>query len=63
MLNLNVIFSFSLIVIYLILPETEHRSLADIELHFSDDTKKLTDIYIPIAGKRTDNDSFEDVPL
>lgn len=28
---------------YLILPETEDRSLEDIELHFSDNSKNLTD--------------------
>lgn len=31
---------------YLIFPETEKRSLEDIEYHFSDPTKKWTDIYI-----------------
>lgn len=31
---------------YNILPETENRSLEDIEIHFSDKTKKLTDYKI-----------------
>lgn len=31
---------------YFWLPETENRSLEDIELHFSDNSKKLTDINI-----------------
>lgn len=31
------------IVMYKILPETEGRTLEDIELHFSDKTKKLAD--------------------
>lgn len=31
---------------YFILPETEQRSLEDIELHYSDNTKGLTDIRI-----------------
>lgn len=31
---------------YFILPETEGRSLLDIELHYSDDSKRLTDIHI-----------------
>lgn len=44
---------------YTILPETEHRSLTDIELHYSDDTKGFTDIYIPITGKRSDNNLDE----
>lgn len=30
-----------------ILPETENRSLEDIELHFSDDNKRLCDWHIP----------------
>lgn len=34
------------ITMYLWLPETEKRSLEDIEIHFSDPTKKWTDIYI-----------------
>ena len=29
------------------MPETEQRSLENIELHYSDNTKGLTDIYIP----------------
>lgn len=29
-----------------ILPETEGRSLEDIELHFSDNSKRITDWYI-----------------
>lgn len=32
---------------YYILPETEGRTLEDIELHYSDDTKGITDIDIP----------------
>lgn len=32
---------------YKILPETTNRSLEDIELHFSDKTKKITDRKIP----------------
>lgn len=39
---------FSLIAMYFILPETENRSLEDIELHYADDTKKITDIHIRI---------------
>lgn len=31
---------------FLIMPETEQRSLEDIELHFSDNTKGITDIDI-----------------
>lgn len=38
---------FSFILMYFILPETEQRSLEDIELHFSDNLKRMTDVYIP----------------
>lgn len=36
---------------YFILPETEKRSLEDIEAHYTDNTKKITDIHIPIRAK------------
>lgn len=36
------------IVMYFTLPETEMRSLEDIELHFSDNSKSITDINIRI---------------
>lgn len=37
---------FSLVLAYYIMPETEKRSLEEIERHFSDPTIKITDIYI-----------------
>lgn len=37
---------------FFILPETEHRSLQDIELHYSDNKKGLSDIDIRINGDR-----------
>lgn len=37
---------FRLILMYNILPETEGRTLEDIEIHFADNTRKLTDHYI-----------------
>lgn len=45
------LFPCSLIVMYFILPETEQRSLEDIELHFIDNTKNITDVHIPMNGK------------
>lgn len=36
-----------LITFYFILPETEQRTLEDIELHYSDNSKGMTDIHIP----------------
>lgn len=36
---------------FLILPETEERSLEDIELHYSDNSKSVTDIYINKRSK------------
>lgn len=45
---LNCVFAIlGFAVMYNILPETEGRSLADIEMHFSDKTKKITDHKIP----------------
>lgn len=38
-----VIIALGLILMYKILPETENRTLEDIEMHFSDNSKKLTD--------------------
>lgn len=42
---------FRAIVMYRILPETEGRTLEDIEMHFSDDTKGIRDIHIPKNAK------------
>lgn len=36
------------------LPETEHRSLEDIEVHFSDSKRSIFDINIIIGALRTD---------
>lgn len=36
---------------YLILPETENHTLEDIELHFSDNKRKLTDRKIQKVGQ------------
>lgn len=45
LLNLFVI-AIGIIVMFNILPETENRSLEDIEIHFSDKTKKITNYRI-----------------
>lgn len=38
-----VIAGVGIVLIYLIMPETENRTLEDIEMHFSDNSKKITD--------------------
>lgn len=38
-----IIIAFGLVLMYKILPETENRTLEEIELHFADNNKKLTD--------------------
>lgn len=53
----SLILHFSFIVMYIILPETEDRSLEDIELHFSDNSKRLTDIHISKNRNQTNEDS------
>ena len=44
---------------YLIPPETENISLEDIELHFSDNSKKITDHEICKARQRTIAEDIE----
>lgn len=47
MILLNCIINvFGFILMYKILPETENRTLEDIEMHFSDNSKKLTNLKI-----------------
>lgn len=38
---------------YKILPETEGRTLEEIEIYFSDNTRKLTDRKIPMSAKKS----------
>lgn len=50
---------FGLILTYNILPETEGRSLEEIELHFADNSKGLTDRQIANAKQTSENDHAE----
>lgn len=46
----------------LILPETEQRSLEDIEIHYSDNSRRITDINIQISSRASQSkniNSFE----
>lgn len=52
----SAIAAIGLISMYLILPETENRSLEDIEMHFSDDTKTLFDRKIARVNSETNTD-------
>jgi hypothetical protein len=60
-----VIDCLGLVFIYYYLPETERRTLEDIELHFSDNSKKLRDIEIPrgklqkATAKGIENKAYE----
>lgn len=47
------------ILTYNILPETEGRTLEDIELHFSDKSKKLTDRKIPKPKNSISKDELD----
>lgn len=60
-----------LVYIYIFLPETERRTLEEIELHFSDNSKKLSDIKIrknvdmsaeKSARNGFDNKAFDNTP-
>lgn len=42
---------FRFAVMFFIMPETEHRSLEDIELHYSDNSRGITAINIHISAK------------
>lgn len=48
-------FSCRFFVMYSIMPETEQRSLEDIELHYSDPTKRITDIHIARRSEAIEN--------
>lgn len=40
-----------MVIMFYILPETEGRSLEDVELHFSDNSRNWTDINIQIMSR------------
>lgn len=42
-----IIIGLGLVLLYRIMPETTNRSLEDIEMHFSDNSKKITNRKIP----------------
>lgn len=48
-----------LILMYNIFPETEGRSLEEIELHFADNSKRLTDRKIAISKHQDGNQPLE----
>lgn len=50
----DTIYHFRFIVMYVILPETEGKSLDDIELHFSDNEKPITNINIQKIPKENE---------
>lgn len=39
----SIVVVFGLVLMYTILPDTENKTLEEIELHFSDNSKKITD--------------------
>lgn len=42
-----ILIGLALFTMYMILPETRNRTLEDIELHYSDNSKKITNRKIP----------------
>lgn len=46
---------FSFAVMYLILPETDGRTLEDIEIHYSDNKRSITDTKIQQKSKQMEN--------
>lgn len=48
---------------YFLLPETENRSLEDIEIHFSDNDRKMTDRKIKKSSKNTATATDSEKPV
>lgn len=53
----SAICGFGLIWMYFIFPETEGRTLEDIELHFSDNSKRITDHHIAKSSNSNHSES------
>lgn len=53
--------TLGLVLMFNIMPETENRSLEDIELHFSDNNKKITDWYIPRKDEMTKSNQVKSI--
>lgn len=51
-----VICGAGLVLMYFILPETEGRTLEEIEIHFSDNSKKITDWKIVKSSNRSEKE-------
>lgn len=56
-----VVIAVGLIFAYKILPETEGRTLEDIELHFSDKTKRITNHKIPKRKKHCHDQDLKEI--
>lgn len=50
---------YRIFVLYFCLPETENRTLEDIELHFTDNSKKMYDINIVKISKKINGNGIE----
>lgn len=53
--------AFGFVLLYKIMPETENRTLEDIEMHFSDNSKKLTDRKIAKQDETEKNESIDGI--
>lgn len=56
-----IVIAIGLIAAYKILPETEGRTLEDIELHFSDKKKKITNHKIPKRKKHCNGENLKEI--
>ena len=56
-----VVAMLGLILMFKIMPETESRSLEDIELHYSDNSKNISDHKISKSRQRTQSEDVENL--